>query len=105
VSVNRTPSRAHHPEILESPAKKRFKRRTRCQRDAGRAALLAAMPKAEGNRRFGRPRIGGSVKEPPKSGERPIFCDPIKAPPTLSDLGIAEKQSSELNRSDSCLRE
>jgi hypothetical protein len=55
--------------------------RMRAERRAGE--LLGETEKNKGTRGQGRPKKGGSKKEPPKS-----------APPTLTDLGVTKKQSS-----------
>lgn len=45
--------------------------------------ILAAMPKASGSAGTGRPTLGGTKSEPPKSDA-----------PTLADIGIDKKTSS-----------
>ena len=50
------------------------------------ATELEKLPKAKGTRGQGRPKIGGTKKEPPKSG------------PTLAEIGVSKKLSAQARR-------
>jgi hypothetical protein len=74
------------------PAHDRCFARLRAERKAGK--LLAEMEKAKGTRGAGRPALGSNTKEPPKE----------EGTPTLLDLGISKKQSSDWQKAALRLR-